>query len=195
MENKKIFLDFGTHKGEGLLEFFNNGTINETFEVHTFEACPDLDSLNEIKEKIKDMPNFPKNINFYNKAAWIEDGFILFNNRKDHASHIENIGFSYFQDKENFNTIKVESIDISEFINVFSENTFIVCKMDIEGSEFSVLRHLVKTNSIKKINEIYIEFHPDRTNNGTLLESDQTISILIQEMKECNNNLQVNLWH
>ena len=31
--------------------------------------------------------------------------------------------------------------------------------MDIEGSEFKVLRHLIDTGTIKKINEIYIEFH------------------------------------
>ena len=35
----------------------------------------------------------------------------------------------------------------------------IYCKMDIEGAEFSVLRKMIKDESIKKIKKIWIEWH------------------------------------
>jgi FkbM family methyltransferase len=184
----KIFLDLGTHKGEGLLEFFQLGIINETYEVHTFEACPDLNSLQEIKEKIKYINNFPKKINFYNKAVWISDGIMKFNNRKDHASHIEDIGFSYFQNKEEYNTIYVESIDISKFIENLPEGSEIICKMDIEGSEFEVLRHLIKTGAINKIKKLFVEFHQNNTEN----ENVDTVMELVNTI--VSKNVQLQLW-
>ena len=41
----------------------------------------------------------------------------------------------------------------------FSKDDYIVVKMDIEGSEFSVLDGLIRENMIEYINEIYVEFH------------------------------------
>jgi FkbM family methyltransferase len=184
----KIFLDLGTHKGEGLLEFFQLGIIDGSYEVHTFEACPDLNSLEEIIEKSKNINNFPKSINFYNKAVWISDGIIKFNNRRDHASHIEDTGFSYFQSEEDYNTIDIESIDIAKFIDKLPENSEIVCKMDIEGAEFEVLRHLINTNSINRINKLFVEFHERYTKN----ESFNTVQELVNIIS--SKNIEFNLW-
>jgi FkbM family methyltransferase len=184
----KIFLDLGTHKGEGLLEFFQLGIIDENYDIHTFEACPDLNSLEEIFEKVKNINNFPKKINFYNKAVWISDGVIKFNNRRDHASHIEDIGFSYFQSREDYNTIDIESIDISKFIDSLPKESEIICKMDIEGAEFEVLRHLIKTGTITRINKLYVEFHQNNTENESL-DSVLELSNII-----ASKNIELKLW-
>jgi FkbM family methyltransferase len=180
-----IFLDLGTHKGEGLLEFFDYNIIDDTYEVHTFEASPSLDTVNEINNKIKDIKNFPKKINFYNKAIWVEDGYLDFNDRKDMASHIESTGFKYFQEKDQFNSIKVECINFVNFVNSLPKESYIVCKMDIEGSEFQVLRHLISTESIKKINKIYVEFHPYSNGglNGTYGENNLTMLKIIEDIR------------
>ena len=37
---KNIFLDCGTHLCEGLIDFYNKGIIDDTFEIHTFEPNP-----------------------------------------------------------------------------------------------------------------------------------------------------------
>lgn len=184
----KIFLDLGTHKGEGLMDFFNSGIIDGSYEVHTFEACPDLNSLQEIMEKTKSIDNFPKKINFYNKAVWISDGFTNFNNRRDHASHIEDIGFSYFQEKHLYNTIQVETIDIAGFIDNLPNDAEIVCKMDIEGSEFEVLRHLIRTNSITKIKKLFVEFHEASTENESRDSVLELTNIILSK------NVDLRLW-
>jgi FkbM family methyltransferase len=109
----------------------------------------------------------------YNKAVWVEDGYVNFN-QENHkksgtgspsdglsdldgwGSSIDGIGFNH----NGYDTsVMVESIDFSNFVNKLPKNSHIICKMDIEGSEFQVLRKMIKDGTIKKINKIYIEFH------------------------------------
>ncbi len=163
---KNIFLDCGTHLCEGMIEFFNNGIIDNTFEIHTFEANPACN----IEERIKQIP---LNITPYNKAVWIEDGFVYFNQEHHQkyktgsptdgfsdidgwASSVDGIGFNYpgYEEK-----IKIPSINFSKFVSELPKESNIICKMDIEGSEFSVLRYMIEEGTITRIKEIYIEFH------------------------------------
>lgn len=163
---KNIFLDCGTHLCEGLMDFYNNGIINDTFEIHTFEANPECN----INERIKQIP---LNITPYNKAVWIEDGFVYFNqehhkkyqtgsptdgysDKDGWASSVDGIGFYYRGYEEK---IKIPSINFSNFVSKLPLDSYIICKMDIEGSEFQVLRHMIQENTISRISKIYIEFH------------------------------------
>ena len=163
---KNIFLDCGTHLCEGLIDFYNRGIIDDTYEIHTFEANPACN----IEERIKQLP---LNITPYNKAVWVENGFVYFNQEHHKkyntgspsdgysdidgwASSVDGIGFYYqgYEDK-----IKIPSINFSKFVLDLPEDSHIICKMDIEGSEFPVLRHMLQENSINRIKDIYIEFH------------------------------------
>ena len=163
---KNIFLDCGTHLCEGLVDFYNRGIINDTFEIHTFEANPACN----IEERIKQLP---LNITPYNKAVWIDDGVVYFNqehhekyntgspndgfsDRDGWASSVDGIGFYYqgYEDK-----IEIPSINFSKFVSELPEDSNIICKMDIEGSEFFVLRQMIEEKTICKIKDIYIEFH------------------------------------
>jgi FkbM family methyltransferase len=191
---KNIFLDCGTHLCEGLLDFYNRGIIDNTYEIHTFEANPACNINNRVKQ-------IPLNITPYNAAVWIEDGVVLFNqeyhkkyntgsptdgfsDRDGWASSIDGIGFHYngYED-----TIEVPSINFSKFISKLPNDANILCKMDIEGSEFSVLRHMIQENTISKIKEIYIEFHerfmPDESYESKLkLVDDITkLGVIVHE--------------
>jgi len=192
---KNIFLDCGTHLCEGLIEFYNSGIINDTFEIHTFEANPACN----IEERIKQLP---LNITPYNKAVWIEDGFVFFNQEHHQkyktgsptdgysdidgwASSIDGIGFNYpgYEEK-----IKIPSINFSKFVSELPEDSNIICKMDIEGSEFFVLRHMIENNTITRVNEIYIEFHE----RFMPLESSETRQKLINDI--INLGVKVHQW-
>jgi len=180
---KNIFLDCGTHLCGGLYEFYNNGTIDDTFEIHTFEPNPACYASERIK-------SFPLNVTLHEKAVWIKDGYILFNqeNHKvsgsgspsDNVSDIDGWGSSIngigFDHPGYFKPISVESIDFSKFINDLPDNSNIICKMDIEGSEFMVLRKLISDESIKKINKIYVEFHQHLMPNESLNSRDEIIN-------------------
>ena len=165
---KKIFLDCGGHHFEGLKSFRQKGIIDDSFIVHTFEPNPACN----ITQRACDL-DFDIQITPHEKAVWIEDGFVTFN-QENHAisqtgspsdgtseidgwgSSIDGIGFEH----PGYETqVKVQSVDISAFIDALPEDAYIVCKLDIEGSEFQVLRHLIRKKTIKRISKIFVEFH------------------------------------
>jgi FkbM family methyltransferase len=93
----------------------------------------------------------------HNKAVWIEDGQIGF-----HASG---------DDK---GTISLNATHLVQCINL---SDYITCnvdllKMDIEGSEYEVLRQVIISGAIKHVKRLSIEFHDvdkNISNFGTLL--------------------------
>ena len=70
----------------------------------------------------------------------------------------------------------------------FSKDDLIYCKMDIEGSEFFVLRHLIETGEIAKINTLFVEFHPINIAG----ESARTIDDLLSQIK--SHGVDVKMW-
>jgi FkbM family methyltransferase len=189
-----IFLDLGSHKGEGLLEFLESGIIDNTYNIFCFEASPHLNTFEEIKNKIKHIPGLINNVKFENAAIWIEDGEMTFNDRKDMAGHLINSNFNYFQKEEDYNIINVKSINFSNLLKTLPVDSNIVCKMDIEGSEFSVLRHIIDNNTIKLINKIYIEFHPEEIHDvkGTKNEDINSVLKIVEDIKKLG--VEVYIW-
>jgi len=55
-----------------------------------------------------------------------------------------------------------------------NEKTWIVLKMDIEGSEYSVLRHLLEEGVAKKVDAFLVEFHPWFKPGNRQLEEELT---------------------
>jgi FkbM family methyltransferase len=192
---KKVFLDCGTHLCEGLNHFIANGLIDNSFEVHTFEANPACN----IGERVKDLPI---KVKCHNVAVWVKDGYVQFNqeNHKksgsnsptDGASDIDGWGSSVSETgfvHAGYDTqVKVKSIDFSKFLGKFSKDDLIYCKMDIEGSEFFVLRHLIETGEIAKINTLFVEFHPINIAE----ESQKTIDYLVHQIKV--RGVEVKMW-
>ena len=178
-----IFIDGGTHLCEGLRKFIEMGVIDSNTKVHTFEPNP---SCNVI-ERVKEFNNY--NIIYYDSAIWISDGVIKFNQENIElsksgspndgqsitdgwASSVDNIGFIWKGYEE---PISVKSIDFSKFIESLDANLKIICKLDIEGSEFVVLRHLISTGAISRISEFYIEFHQWTMTNESIESRDKLI--------------------
>jgi FkbM family methyltransferase len=58
------------------------------------------------------------------------------------------------------NPCKVQAFNFSNWLkNTIVPNSFVVCKIDIEGAEFEVLEQCIKDNTIELINILNIEFH------------------------------------
>lgn len=55
----------------------------------------------------------------------------------------------------------IECFDFSSWLkNTVTKNDFVVCKMDIEGAEFEVLKKCIDENTLQLINVLDIEWHP-----------------------------------
>lgn len=195
---KNIFLDCGTHLCEGLIQFYNNGIINNSFEIHTFEANPSCN----IKERISQIP---LDIKYYEVAVWTEDGEVEFSQENhsksqsssptDGYSDVDGWGSSVsslnstWKNKFREENIKVKSINFSNFLNQFSKEDNIICKMDIEGSEFPVLRKMLKDNTIDRINTLYIEWHDHLLPDENIDSKNELLSELTKR------NIKVINWH
>jgi FkbM family methyltransferase len=178
---KKVYLDLGTHYGEGLREFIEMYKIDDSWEIHTFEANP-----NTYMKFLGDYLKLTPKVIAHNKAVYTNNGKHIFN-FETYEPHNENntgMGSSLFDVVpyvfgQSFTSGEVDCIDISEFVkNNFSEDDFILIKMDIEGAEYHVLDKMLKDGTVKYINDLYIEWHFIGFHN-----SAEELSVLYDDLK------------
>ena len=81
----------------------------------------------------------------------------------------------------------VKCIDFSEFLkdSIESESN-VICKMDIEGSEFEVLGKLIDDDTIDIIDRLYIEWH------NHLLVEDFNTSMFVDEIR--SRDIEIEQW-
>jgi FkbM family methyltransferase len=176
-----IFIDCGYHLGEGLREFTFKLNIDNTWEVHAFEPNPACNLLNG---------RHPFPVIFHKEAVWVYDGEITF--RQEHqlatkspieesvdvldgwGSCLKELNSTHTYERE----INVKCIDFAKFVKQFEPNT-VYCKMDIEGAEFSVLRHLLKYKVVDRFKFLWVEWH----HQDLPSEDFSTANKLIQELQ------------
>lgn len=181
----KYFLDCGSHHGEGLLTLIEKYNIDKDWTIFCFE--PNTESFNRLINN-----NLDLNITYLNKCVTDKNGFTLFHAETTTESYGGNddvvastcIDINDWNPKNNnnhgagefHNSYQVETVDFSEFINSLNDIEFLLVKLDIEGSEYNVLRHLINTDTIKKINDMYVEFHDWAMKSETPNTTNQLIN-------------------
>jgi len=197
---RKIFFDSGSNNGQGFERFRDLYGIDGAWQVYLFEPTPELNQklINRYAEQT--------NIHCLGSAIWTNNGklnfFLSFDDgdssifkdiaeftgatmckrqagkRGEINSHSEE--FKRYGAR-NIKSCSVPSIDFSSFVRQIAQpNDYLVVKMDIEGAEYQVLRQMLKDNTFKLIDEIYIEFH-DRF---VLEESSETNRVLINAIEQ-----------
>jgi len=185
----KVFIDCGANLGQGLQEFNKKFKFfnNDEWEIHSFEPNPDIE-LNYTNIK---------NATGYQKAIWIEESTLEFargvRSKKYDAPNgmggsgepgeLTSVGCRIKNDKiENIdghgkrldNIVPIEAINFSKFLEQFSEYDQVIVKMDIEGAEYDVLRHLMKEGTVSIMDELYVETH-ERFVNGENVKTTQDL--------------------
>ena len=175
--SKKIFIDCGANIGQSIIHFNTLYRDSKDYKIYSFEGNPKLISeINKIHKKLIDEGK----LEVFNKVVWKKDGEIKF-----YISREDSLGSSTNKNKWNVNKnnyVIVESIDLSKWIKEnFNKNDFIVLKMDIEGAEYEVVPHMLKTGVISYINKFYLEGHYHRIlpkeNQVELKKLDEEIEI------------------
>jgi FkbM family methyltransferase len=178
---KKVVLDCGSHLGESVKKFRN--ILNDiTYEYHMFEANTYLYNQIELNPEFDDCKKF--NFAISNKNDVIK----LWGCVKNKNS----VGSTTQKSKANWDSIEetdyieVKSINLSEYIkNNFNKEDYIILKLDIEGSEYDVLRDLIDTEVIHYVNELFCEFHSCWM-SSEFLEKEQQIK---NDLNKINLNL------
>lgn len=159
MSKNRIFLDCGRFDGVAIEQY----CVDDSWTIYSFDPHPqDLSHRNLPEHELIE------------KAVWVEDGEVEFSiDPHVQASHIVGVAGTEYED-----TKTVKSIDFSTFVAGLPDDVFIVCSMDTEGSEFPVLRKMIKDGTISKIRVLDVEFH----HRIMLNEDDNTARKLIQEL-------------
>lgn len=188
----KYFLDFGGH---GMIHFIDQYNIDNTWTVYTFE--PNRESFKILKDiKYKDC-----NIHPINKGIWISNSVLTFNpetTSESYGSSNDGAGSTFLELNDwniknggnwgagKFNeSYDVETINISSFIRGLENTDFLLIKMDIEGSEYTVLRKMIEDDTIDMVNDIYVEFHDWAMDS----ETEQSTNDIINTIKSKGVNI------
>jgi FkbM family methyltransferase len=145
-KNESVIYDIGANIGVSTL-FFRLNYPNA--KIIAFEADKNIYEI--LKNNLKAY----NNIEIINKAAWIENRIVSFDNEGSDSGKIDNNG-----DK------KVEAIRLLEFLE--KEEKINLLKMDIEGAETEVFMDI--KYQLNKIDNIIMEYHYKNNSEDKLIE-------------------------
>lgn len=191
----KIFLDCGTHYGEGLRQFSDMFHMDEEWKIHTFEANP----VTYEVFKSRRLPHLGGNVLAYNYAVTTYDGEIdMYIESPDTEIRDTGQGSSIVS-KDKWNPqdgilkfkeelVPVPCIDLSKFVELnTSEDDFIVMKLDVEGAEYDILDKMLEEMTLHRISHLFVEFHAKYFTN--LEEMQQREFNLVNKIKNEGINL------
>jgi len=195
---KNVFLDCGSHYGQGLTHFIEIFKMTpDKWNIYTFEANPTTyqylqQASKTVLEKYK--------VSHFNKAVCTYNGKITINEETPVNEPNTGMGSSIISlDKwnpwngtlrENFKTTsEVDCFDFSSAVKKLQGSKILV-KMDIEGAEYDVLEKMIEDDTLKFITALFIEFHADFFTNKE--EIKQREAKIIEKLRE--NNVNLVLW-
>ena len=173
---RHIFIDCGANTCKVLREYISKF---RNFEFFAFEPQPDLYS--EGQKVISENPDVK--IAFYNKAVWTNNETVDFylatewgpNYKggstlvKEHVRNSSEVDYSH--------PIQVDAIDFSAWLgHNFTEDDYVIIKMDIEGAEYSVLEKVIVDNNHHIIDELIVEFHQKMNDSITAERHDSLVT-------------------
>lgn len=188
----KYYIDCGGHFGEGMKNFIDMYSIDENWKIITFE--PNIESFEILKNfKYKNC-----NIEFNNRGVWIKNEKMKFRPEKTSISYGQNVdgaASTFIKESDWFiknpnntgagdflleNEYDIEVIDFESLLKELVDVEFLLVKMDIEGCEYEILRKLIQTETIKIIDDLYVEFHDWAMNSETNQSTEEIINKITQ---------------
>ena len=193
VDKSNVFIDCGANLGQGLTTFCSMYGMDASWIVETFEPNPLL-----IEQLSKNISSLPMNVKIHNSAVWCYDGEIEFSIMEE-CSEVSSIkklmddgvclDISSLAYRSHNNIINVPCVDISSIIRSYKINDNIVVKIDVEGSEFAIIRKLIEDDTISYINDLYVEWHTQYMSS----ENFDTQNDLIQKILD--KGVRHHFWH
>lgn len=167
-----IYIDLGAYNGDTIEQFISWGQLlGDISEARVFGFEPNPNFKAEWQDIHDRHIKHVKEINFQNKAAWIDDKGLEFSLWAE-----SDIGSTVMPEKRNWYAGKVigaDSFDLSGWLKQF-EGEDIYIKFDIEGAEYPILLKMIEDGTDKLCKLIMIEWHADKM-NSTFKEQEEFI--------------------
>jgi FkbM family methyltransferase len=135
--------------GSGVDAFFDSKKIDNSWHLLLYE--PNRDCLDTLKNK------YPS-AEIVNKAVTDKDGYVTFYPDNQHGNIIN---------EKNESGYLVQTEDINKIMDRFTDYEKIILRIDVEGSEYLIVPIMLEHPNIKKINELYIEWHREHEKGNT----------------------------
>lgn len=192
LTKRKIFIDCGCNKGLIIDDFISKKPKYFNYR----EDSINYDFFGFDYKKHSNWSNIEKKVNvkFFEKLVWVDDCKVEFtfndynegNFVKCNDKEFENTKRQIHIENKVVNTQLLDAINLSDFIiKNFTNQDYIVLKIDIEASEYVVLPHLIETGALNYINELYVEFHlryfKDEKKHNEILEKIKNTGIYFKE--------------
>lgn len=175
-KNRGVLIDLGANCGNSYLSFKElfEKKRSESFIYYLFEPNPYLFETYLSKWSGSDTV-IPLQM-----AGWIRDGsmdFYLDTNEVDkpcdpHSNKNPRGASSLLKDEyhpRSGQRITVTTLDMNTWIlEHVKPDDYCVLKVDIEGAEYELLRHLMIGGAMKLVDELYVEFHEPYTHKAAL---------------------------
>ena len=150
-ERRYILIDGGAHRGEVVALFQTTELVSQyPWEIYAIEANPNLiDSLRRWE-----------NITIIDQAMSTEEGSLEFflGEPNTRQSSLYRRGRGRTQPEP----IRVKSFDFSQWIETnFSLDDYVIVSLDIQGGEYPVVEKMLADSTMKYVDRLYIDWHPD----------------------------------
>jgi FkbM family methyltransferase len=145
---RRVFLDVGASDGSSVKFFRQHHPKAHLFDIYSFEPLPS--NIEELR-KISEIVIVPK-------AAWSSDGVARLYIGKYKAGTMFSDKKTGLVDPGMF--LEVETIDFAKFVMQHFEKTDeLWLKLNVEGAEYEIVRHLHKHNLLSWFDRIYVCWH------------------------------------
>jgi FkbM family methyltransferase len=147
-----IFIDCGAWEGSSIKYW--RSKHGKDWKIYAFECNPQvLPKLTKVKD-----------VTFFESAVWTSDGrrgMLISDDRYSESATLfskPNLG----RFRKNQREIEVSTIDFASWLTRIIkkyDHPRIVCKMNIEGAEYEVLRKMYKAGILGYIEKLYVDWH------------------------------------
>lgn len=141
LDRDSVVFDLGGYRGD-----FTQGIV-EKYDcyVYVFEPVPEY--ADKICERFQDNPK----VKVYN--------FGLEEKNSKEVLYMHGDGSSVYQNKDAAEKVEIQYRCISEFLKENHIENINLMKVNIEGGEYSLMEHMMKTGEIHMIENLQIQFH------------------------------------
>ncbi|MES2646477.1 MAG: FkbM family methyltransferase [Bacteroidota bacterium] len=151
LDKNSVVIDCGANVGHITNKFAGTGAT-----VHAFE--PDPIAYKILQSRFKNSPN----IFLHQKGVWDKESELSFYTHKDQEAEdvAYTVGSSIIGNKVNVDQGKkqiIQVINLSDFIKKLGKVN--VIKLDVEGAETAILFNILKDETYKLFDMMYVETH------------------------------------
>lgn len=169
--HKNLLLVLGAYKGDAIDAFFDANKVDSSWDIVCYE--PNNNAVEYLRKKYSQAK-------IYTQAVWNDCKKLPYflNDNEPNNSLITTINTEH---------CIVETENIVNILDNISTYNYTILRIDIEGAEYIIIPEIIKHTNLKKINELYIEWHIDKFPGVDIEEYNKALIRAIPNVSCCYN--------